>query len=337
MKSRVKWLDVLKVIGLFCIILAHVNPPSWLFQIRNFDVVLLMVLSSYLYFYLSKNKPQEEDSLRYLWKRVKRLVFPTYIFLAIFFLAAMLISPYPFSANQIVESFLLSDGIGYVWIVRIYLIIAVLLPIARRLFVKSKISSGGGCLILFCILIAVQEMCCSLNLFDFGIVGKDYVAYIIPCFAIIIWTWWAMHTNNRKLLLFSVVATLVYIAVTILIVCITGRFESTNSAKYPFRFYYLVYAFAASGWLMLIARNKKIITKIWNGVIGFISVHSFWIYLWHIPFVFLLNWKFSNLFWGIKWTAALGGAILMVSIQAKIVILLSKTKISPEVLKIFCG
>ena len=41
-------LDILKVIGLLCIIFAHANPPDILFRIRNFDVVLMILISAYL-------------------------------------------------------------------------------------------------------------------------------------------------------------------------------------------------------------------------------------------------------------------------------------------------
>ena len=41
-------IDILKVVGLFCIILAHVNPNKYIFQLRNFDVVLMILISSYL-------------------------------------------------------------------------------------------------------------------------------------------------------------------------------------------------------------------------------------------------------------------------------------------------
>lgn len=48
--KRLKNIDVLKFIGLFCIILAHGFPPNIIFQIRNFDVVLMIMISTYLYF-----------------------------------------------------------------------------------------------------------------------------------------------------------------------------------------------------------------------------------------------------------------------------------------------
>lgn len=71
--NRLKNIDLLKCIGLFCIILAHVSPPKILFQIRNFDVVLMIIVSSFLFFY--KNNNQNYKS--YLYKRFKRLIIPT--------------------------------------------------------------------------------------------------------------------------------------------------------------------------------------------------------------------------------------------------------------------
>jgi fucose 4-O-acetylase-like acetyltransferase len=54
-QSRDIRFDILKVIGLFCIILAHVSPPSLIFQLRNFDVPLMVMISGSV-FYLSSFK-----------------------------------------------------------------------------------------------------------------------------------------------------------------------------------------------------------------------------------------------------------------------------------------
>ena len=47
-KKRRIDIDILKTIGILMVILAHVNPPNIIFQLRNFDVVLLIIVSSYL-------------------------------------------------------------------------------------------------------------------------------------------------------------------------------------------------------------------------------------------------------------------------------------------------
>lgn len=47
--------DVLRFIGLAMIILAHVDSPSVLFQLRNFDVPLIVLISSMLFGLSYKN------------------------------------------------------------------------------------------------------------------------------------------------------------------------------------------------------------------------------------------------------------------------------------------
>ena len=77
-----KYINFLKTIALLCIILAHVNPPTIVFQIRNFDVVLMMLISSYLGLISKKNY----NYFSYILSRIKRLIIPTWIFLTIFFI-----------------------------------------------------------------------------------------------------------------------------------------------------------------------------------------------------------------------------------------------------------
>ena len=48
MSKRLFYIDLLKTIGLLAVILAHVNPPIWLKQMRSFDVSLLVIVSGYL-------------------------------------------------------------------------------------------------------------------------------------------------------------------------------------------------------------------------------------------------------------------------------------------------
>ena len=80
MKRKIN-LDILKTIGLLCIILAHINPPKVLFQIRNFDVVLMIIISAYLG--LSNRKI--ENPFSYIGNRFCRLVIPCWLFLLLFF------------------------------------------------------------------------------------------------------------------------------------------------------------------------------------------------------------------------------------------------------------
>ena len=127
-------IDLLRALGLAMVILAHVSPPATIMQIRNFDVPM-MVLISGMSFALSY---KQENYLDYFWKRIKRLVFPIWIFLSIYFSAISLFdSPLEnLTWKTIVGSYLLVDGIGYVWIIKVFLLVALVSPLIYRFHQK---------------------------------------------------------------------------------------------------------------------------------------------------------------------------------------------------------
>lgn len=60
MRNRDLSLDLLHAAGLICIILAHVNPPELLFQLRTFDIVMMVAVSTISYTEYFKPKPYGE-------------------------------------------------------------------------------------------------------------------------------------------------------------------------------------------------------------------------------------------------------------------------------------
>lgn len=125
-------LDMLRGIGLFCIMLAHVGPPAFFFQLRNFDVPL-MVLVAGSAFVMSTNHGPKTGYIEYITKRLIRLVIPTWIFLIVFFLLTLITSfimqkAYPFPFFKIFSSFFPGMGIGYVWIIRVFLLVSLIVP-----------------------------------------------------------------------------------------------------------------------------------------------------------------------------------------------------------------
>lgn len=48
LKKAYPYIDFLKMLGLLCIMLAHVNPPQIIMQLRNFDVPFMVILSGML-------------------------------------------------------------------------------------------------------------------------------------------------------------------------------------------------------------------------------------------------------------------------------------------------
>ena len=138
--ARISYIDFLKLVGLTGIIIAHINPPSWTILLRSFDVPLMVILSSILanrsFAKYSKTKSSAVD---YYISRIKRLVIPTWIFLAFYFSYSFIVTGQRASIKYYVDSFCLTRyGKGYVWIILIYLYSAMLIPAFARLELSLK-------------------------------------------------------------------------------------------------------------------------------------------------------------------------------------------------------
>lgn len=286
--------DLLRVIGLLMIILAHVGPPSWLFQLRNFDVPL-MVLISGVAFHLSY---QREAYGIYVWKRIKRLLFPAWLFLSGYFIWMWLVqSPSDFAGFKIIlESYLLFDGIGYVWIIRVFLLIAIVAPIILRF--NEKFTSTK--LFFACLLgiLAAYEISVLLlkpyMVTGLGRLIESTILYIIPYAIIFSLGIRLCLLTLRELLKLTACLWLIFGIIFVINFVLQERLVYTQAFKYPPQLYYLTYALGVSCiiWMMsegIISLVKKARTYF---LIEFISQNSLWIYLWHIPFIEIYDMKF---------------------------------------------
>ncbi|MFE4714635.1 acyltransferase family protein, partial [Paenibacillus sp. NPDC056722] len=139
-------IDIMRSICTLLIMLAHVELPNLLFNLRTFDVTVLIFLSGISMSYESQIRTVSFG--RYLWKRVKKLLIPTYIVLSLIFfgvyvLCFLLNRNYLWSLNQVLLSYALTtsgSAIGYGWIVRIFLMIALLQPFLK--FINKKIKNN---------------------------------------------------------------------------------------------------------------------------------------------------------------------------------------------------
>ena len=80
-KNRFAHIDRLKVLGLLLVILAHVDLPAWLAQIRSFDVPLLVFLSACL----ARKSFVGGCVIQYYRKRFFRLAVPAWVFAVYYF------------------------------------------------------------------------------------------------------------------------------------------------------------------------------------------------------------------------------------------------------------
>ncbi len=292
---RNQQIDLLRFIGLAMIILAHVEPPNLIFQLRNFDVPL-MVLVSGMSFGLAFKR---ESYLQYVWKRVKRLIFPVWIFLTVYFFILFMLksSLEDLSYQTIFDSYFFMDGIGYVWIIRVFILVALVAPFIY--FCDENIESNNRYFLNLLLVLLIYEGCryYSMPYITEGF-GKHISLvgfYLIPYSLLFAFGLRFRRINDRemhRLLMFFIMC---FLGLMILLWYQTGSFVQTQDYKYPPSIYYLSYALMVfiiiwifSGKICKKAAKSTIIS---NSIL-FIAKNTIWIYLWHIPLLKLINVDF---------------------------------------------
>ena len=305
--ERIGYIDFLKFIGLTGIILAHVGSPNWMMMLRNFDVPLMVILSAILgersyERYVANNLPVK----KYYISRIKRLVIPTWIFLIIYFLLYFLMGGKYLGIRYYIASFCLTRyGIGYVWIILIYLYSAILIP----LFEKIKLSWKGA------IIVVVAYILYEI-LYHFGVGTQNKILdttmyYIIPYSML---TYMGYNYSNMKESIKKAIAIISFLVFAILAVYYwkdSGQFVQVQVAKYPPRLYYLAYGIACSFFAIMFCEKHSL--KIYEAkFIKYISMHSMWIYLWHILTLTIYDALKIPEIWYVKFMLVYMAAILMV-------------------------
>ncbi|MBI4489903.1 MAG: acyltransferase [Deltaproteobacteria bacterium] len=289
-------IDLLRFFGLAMIILAHVGPPMVIFQLRNFDVPLLVMVSG-----MSFGKaPTFEPYKQYIRRRIKRLVPPVWIFLTCYFSAAWLIDfPIPhLDWMRVLKSYLLISGIGYVWIIRVFLLVALVAPLISRY--DRRLASDGRFLAGMSVLLLGHEglrfMCYDHIQEGAGKLVSQFAFYILPYAAIFALGLRTISLKSRLTLVVAGLSLGVFLSMALLLFTQSGRFVPTQEYKYPPSIYYFSYAVFVA--LMLWLSSEKLwlaiakITPIKKFVL-LVAQNSLWVYLWHIPFVELARGGFA--------------------------------------------
>lgn len=324
-------IDLLRFIGLSMIIFAHIGSYGVLFQIRNFDVPL-MVLVSGMSFGLSYK--MNEKYFNYLWKRVKRLVFPVWIFLTIYFTSLLMLDPQSLDLDlkTVITSYLLINGIGYVWIIKVFILVAMISPLIFKL--HTGITSHKKYFFVLALVFIIYEFIRYLSLpYIQNGTGKaisNITHYIVPYGVVFAVGLRMPILKNVQIKYLSIVSFLLFSISALALYFIYDQLIATQNYKYPPSIYYFSYALFVSCTLWLYSEKidtifKKI--KI-EKVVTFMAHNSIWIYLWHIPIV-----KYFNAHFLIKYIIVISLATILTFIQVHLVKKIN-TRLSSESLKI---
>lgn len=292
LKSRDIHIDVMRALGLLLIFLSHSAPSvDAVMQFRCFDVPMMVFISGLTF----SNKSNDNFNYwTYIKKRTVRLICPVWLFLAAY-ISVLAIAQYfklipeYLTLNMAIESFLLYDGIGYVWIFRVFLLMMICAPVFSKIV---RLSNGVSalCLVTFLLLLEglffVSTYVANSSLLSFVI--NEFLMYALGYAVLFILGMKLRNAKGKEQLywiLFVIVLSVIYL--TSYLVQMGLPVQITPNYKFPPRGYFLVYG-------MLISTIVWITRGYWGRIINqkfliFLGQNTSWIYLWHIPFVLVCS------------------------------------------------
>lgn len=268
--------------------------------------------------------------LKYVRKRFSRLVIPTWIFLAFYFAGNIILCGKSFQLGVIVKSFLLlQTGIGYVWVILVYLICAMEVPFLNKLNFSRK----SYVFYLIAIYIGYELMQC----FEITRNSKFLfytLYYAIPYgLALLFGMKWKDFEVRVKYFLGGA-SGIIYLCIATWYYISLGEYQLTSIAKYPPTAYYLSYAFATIVLLVsLFEKNKNRLPD--SKFVEFIGKSTLWIYLWHIVFIDIYN--SLDIYWSIKYLLIMLSTCVVVYMQNKLCDMAEKRGINRKIIDILRG
>ena len=312
-------IDFFRFIGITAIILAHSDIAKIYFQLRNFDVPLMVFISGYSAYHFSTHS---ENLAFYVKDRFLRLVIPTWIFLTLYLAIRETLGD-GVATSKIIESYLMTGGPVGVWIIRIFFFMSILTPFMIRLV---KIDFNYFTLLLSIIIILVLSEIISEYfkglprprtipvrlVFIFLLYNCSYG--IVLYFGMI----WGKFRKNGQIL-FTLTWLICFLSFAAYLFFQNDEFVWTQKFKNPPMLYYLSYALLVSSFLMLIKDTRLIQALSKNSFTSFIGSHPLWIYLWHWLFLYGYDKFFPfDDWWLYKFAISYFGAILVTLLQVEI-------------------
>lgn len=331
-KGRDSYIDFLRFGGLVLIFLAHVNSPNIIYQLRSFDVPLMVFVSGLC----CLNSKTINNRKKYYQNRCSRIIIPVYLFLSFFFFISYLVGK-EYSFQQVICTFLLFNygSIGYVWIMKVFLLIMLVTPDLVRI---NKKLSNNNFLLFILVLFVINETLALImpKVLSFNskifVLYNEYIPYVLSYSIIYLIGIRVSSISSRDIsfllrLFFLILCfgLLLYLLLNSLPINITPQY------KYPPRFFFLIYGICVS---VSFYYFRAFFSRFcYNKILVFMGQNTIWIYLWHIVF---LEITIYNYHWLIDWFLIFVFSFIVFYIQYKLVFLLKKKR-NYRVLKYLIG
>ena len=279
-------IDIVRVISLTAIFLLHAAPARIAFSLLQFCVPAMLFISGLCF---KENIATGKEYRAYLKKRFVKLFIPMSCFAFLFSIAVdifcLLIGREKlFSPSDILAGTLLYDGVGYVWIMRVFFLVACLSPVAC-LFRKQKndIAFVGTTVLLYVIYRLLYNVV-SDGTWIYHVLNY-FVFDTIPYFIVFLFAVRYKDYSPRKR---TVSAGLLLVATVVILAFHNFDVSIIYGTKYPPQLPYLTYGLLVSVLLyeLFVFLEKKLkMNRLLKGIQQ-ISINSNKLYIAHIPFAY---------------------------------------------------
>lgn len=295
------------------IVLAHVKTPLTITQLRIFDVPLMVFVSGLSY----SGRTIKSSWSSFFWPRTKRIVVPVYIFLTFYFILFFILK-LPLTWMTVINSYLLATegGIGFVWIMRVFLLIMLVTPFLTRI---NDYLKGWRYYFLLAVVFILDWIVVPVLSSESGSIALSFATDILPyllgysiLFMMGLRLRYCSHTEEMWVL----ITTAVFMLLSLITYYFTYGFPIDISVfKYPPTSYFLVYGIFVSVVLWGLRYYLSALSK--NAFVLFVGKNTIWIYLWHILLV-TLSFKLFDL-WFMRYAFVYFGSIALYYVQYMIV------------------
>jgi len=312
--------DLLRGIAMISMMLIHTTYyfigsskiALFLWHWSQFAVPVFVFCSGYVFF-LKPQRIHEEGLLNYMWKRVKRLVIPYYIFL-IFFFPIIWFTTDKLTPMYILQSLFIIGGVDISWLVLLMLELSLLFPLLILLQRKKNILFLSY--IALATLVAIITIPLPLSALHWKLGIENW--------KLIMWLGWSLmgifsmvYINVSSLQKFLQNKLMLFIGATIVSI-ITYIYERSihhditlYGNKYPPTLLILSFGVAAIVLLYILAEKQcfKPIQKL----LIFTSTHSYSLFFIHYCFLIALANLLPKLHttWYFFFASVLGAALLV--------------------------
>lgn len=330
LKERDFVIDLFRFLGLSLIILAHVFPPNWLFQIRTFDVSLMVFVSGMAFCVSSGSKA---NIIQYFYSRFKRMVLPAWAFVTLLYLVIFPLTGGLFADinnhDQMMSSYKL-QGFGYFWVIRVFLFISLFSIVYK--FVMDKLSP-----IMLFVFYLLVETGLAIAFFHFGLFEKESLSgkvmwqagFPVISYGVLFCLGYLFKSGRKDVYWYGAFSLL-------LMAAIEGWSLSQGQGpvwpqdfKYPPTLFYISWGIFACAVLCLLANAlnlQSVRDSALKRLVCFISSNTIWIYFWHIPLVeFFRRVDVTDSVW-VKYLIAYTLPVLVVCVQRQVVKAITRSR-----------